>query len=194
MFVYNNFCISILKYFQAKNTLLDEEERKFYDTWLDSGITISFKNWRGLKGSVKTSMHWAAPKTDRMIKNTTDISPRHTSLNQSDKNVAKSQGHSSRDTEQNRNLQSKTILPAELSAEEREKNEKQEDSIAEKEDDNDDPDDGITYDPTQYEDLRYRMDTPPPDWEEDHSKETSRTASHNASQTTDKQNEMESTR
>ena len=91
-------------------------------------------------------------------------------------------------------LQSKNILPAELSAEEREKNEKQEDSIAEKEDDNDDPDDGITYDPTQYEDLRYRMDTPPPDWEEDHSKETSRTASHNASQTTDKQNEMESTR
>ena len=48
--------------------------------------------------------------------------------------------------------------------------------------DNDDPDDGITYDPTQYENLKYRVDTPPPEWEEDELKENSKCNPQNSSQ------------
>lgn len=52
----------------AKDTLCDEERRATYDKWRASGLTIPFKDWLAMKDSVKTSMHWATPKTaDRML-------------------------------------------------------------------------------------------------------------------------------
>ncbi len=53
---------------QAKETLTDPEKRSRYDKWLNSGLSVSFKQWESLKGAVNTSMHWATPKTlGRMI-------------------------------------------------------------------------------------------------------------------------------
>ncbi|KAF0298306.1 J domain-containing protein [Amphibalanus amphitrite] len=52
----------------AKETLCDEERRATYDKWRASGLTIPFKEWLAMRDSVKTSMHWATPKTaDRML-------------------------------------------------------------------------------------------------------------------------------
>eukprot|EP00095_Tigriopus_kingsejongensis_P000587 maker-scaffold95_size379157-snap-gene-0.17 protein:Tk00587 transcript:maker-scaffold95_size379157-snap-gene-0.17-mRNA-1 annotation:"j domain-containing protein" len=48
---------------QAKSILTNPEERRRYDKWLDSGLAMSYKQWRGLKDSVHTSMHWATPNT-----------------------------------------------------------------------------------------------------------------------------------
>ena len=47
--------------------MLDPAERKYYDSWLDSGISVSYSQFRGLKDTVKTSMHWAVPKTGAML-------------------------------------------------------------------------------------------------------------------------------
>lgn len=44
---------------EAKEVLCDEAKRKNYDLWRRSGIQITFHEWRGLKDSVKTTMHWA---------------------------------------------------------------------------------------------------------------------------------------
>ena len=49
--------------FQAKNILIDPEQRKRYDAWRNSGIAMSYKQWIGLKDSVQASMHWVTPKT-----------------------------------------------------------------------------------------------------------------------------------
>ena len=52
----------------AKEVLADDEERVKYDRWMDSGLAMSYKQWRGMKDAVKTSMHWAMPRTqDRML-------------------------------------------------------------------------------------------------------------------------------
>lgn len=44
---------------EAKEVLCDETKRKNYDLWKRSGIAMTFHDWQALKGSVKTSMHWA---------------------------------------------------------------------------------------------------------------------------------------
>ncbi|XP_071440147.1 J domain-containing protein [Hetaerina americana] len=53
---------------EAKEILCDPEKRLNYDKWRRSGITISYKQWCGMKEHVQQSMHWSIPKTkDRMI-------------------------------------------------------------------------------------------------------------------------------
>ncbi|KAM8706633.1 hypothetical protein ACLKA7_010835 [Drosophila subpalustris] len=66
---------------EAKETLCDPERRAVYDKWRNSGISMSYKQWLGMKEHVgqvrrytiaekvdKESMHWATPKTkDRML-------------------------------------------------------------------------------------------------------------------------------
>jgi len=53
---------------EAKETLCDPERRANYDKWRHSGISISYKNWLGMKEHVHQSMHWATPKTQgRML-------------------------------------------------------------------------------------------------------------------------------
>ncbi|XP_034486731.1 J domain-containing protein isoform X2 [Drosophila innubila] len=66
---------------EAKETLCDPEKRAVYDKWRNSGISMSYKQWLGMKEHVgqvrrytiaekvdKESMHWATPKTkDRML-------------------------------------------------------------------------------------------------------------------------------
>jgi len=52
----------------AKEILCDPEKRSNYDKWRHSGITISYKQWLGMKEHVHQSMHWSTPKTkDRML-------------------------------------------------------------------------------------------------------------------------------
>lgn len=52
----------------AKETLCDPARRANYDKWRNSGISISYKNWLGMKEHVQQGLHWATPKTDgRML-------------------------------------------------------------------------------------------------------------------------------
>lgn len=63
-----NFCVFPQ---EAKEILCDAEKRINYDKWRRSGISISYKNWVGMKEHVQQSMHWATPKTkDRMLPET----------------------------------------------------------------------------------------------------------------------------
>ncbi|XP_050691521.1 J domain-containing protein-like [Eriocheir sinensis] len=47
----------------AKETLTDPEKRTQYDRWLNSGLTISYETWLGMKGHMTTTLHWATPNT-----------------------------------------------------------------------------------------------------------------------------------
>lgn len=105
---------------KAKNTLLDPAERKYYDSWLDSGISVSYSQFRGLKDTVKTSMHWAVPKTEAMLE--VQKSP-----------LIKEEGVG------------KPSAPQE-------------------DDEEDSDDDGVSYDPTPYESLGYRVPSPVDEW------------------------------
>ncbi|BFZ03321.1 hypothetical protein BsWGS_06360 [Bradybaena similaris] len=51
---------------QAKDTLLDPDKRKEYDTWRHSGIAIPFERWRSMS-HVKPSMHWGFCKQQAAI-------------------------------------------------------------------------------------------------------------------------------
>jgi len=53
---------------EAKEILCDPERRANYDKWRNSGISISYKQWLGMKEHVHQSMHWTSYKTkDRML-------------------------------------------------------------------------------------------------------------------------------
>jgi len=53
---------------EAKEVLCDPEKKLNYDKWKNSGISISYKQWLGMKEHVHQSMHWSTPKTkDRML-------------------------------------------------------------------------------------------------------------------------------
>lgn len=55
----------------AKETLCDPARRANYDKWRGSGISISYKNWLGMKEHVQQGLHWATPKTQgRMLPET----------------------------------------------------------------------------------------------------------------------------
>lgn len=56
---------------EAKEILCDPEKRANYDKWRNSGISISYKQWLGMKEHVHQSMHWTTLKTkDRMLPET----------------------------------------------------------------------------------------------------------------------------
>lgn len=70
---------------EAKDILCDEEKRKKYDQWRNSGISMSFKQWCSLRDSVQTSMHWGSVKTKPMIEQDNQHSTTQTSyIKQSD--------------------------------------------------------------------------------------------------------------
>ena len=48
-----------------------------YDEWRGSGIAMSYDQWRALKDSVKTSMHWATPKTSGRMLDLKEAPPSH---------------------------------------------------------------------------------------------------------------------
>ncbi|XP_066146838.1 J domain-containing protein isoform X1 [Euwallacea fornicatus] len=53
---------------EAKETLTTPEKKLLYDKWKNSGISIGYKQWLGMKDHVQQSMHWSTPKTkDRML-------------------------------------------------------------------------------------------------------------------------------
>ncbi|KAG5881333.1 hypothetical protein JTB14_020583 [Gonioctena quinquepunctata] len=53
---------------EAKDILCDPERKCNYDKWRNSGISITYKQWLGMKEHVHQSMHWTTPKTkDRML-------------------------------------------------------------------------------------------------------------------------------
>ena len=48
--------------------LTDPQERGLYDSWCSAGIAMKYSAWRNLKSSVRSSMHWATPRTSgRML-------------------------------------------------------------------------------------------------------------------------------
>lgn len=52
----------------AKDTVTDPEKRIKYDRWLNSGISVSYEQWCGMKQHMTTNLHWATPNTkDRML-------------------------------------------------------------------------------------------------------------------------------
>nr|CAD7449130.1 unnamed protein product [Timema bartmani] len=56
---------------EAKETLCDPAKKSNYDKWRNSGISISYKQWLGMKEHVHASMHWSTLKTkDRMLPET----------------------------------------------------------------------------------------------------------------------------
>ncbi|XP_045605022.1 J domain-containing protein isoform X1 [Procambarus clarkii] len=61
----------------AKDTLSDPEKRAQYDRWLNSGITISYDKWCGMKQHMTTTLHWATPNTkERMLEpGTSQVAP-----------------------------------------------------------------------------------------------------------------------
>ncbi|PZC83700.1 J domain-containing protein [Helicoverpa armigera] len=53
---------------EAKETLCDPSKRALYDKWRQSGISMGYKQWLGMKDHVQQSMHWTKPNTkDRML-------------------------------------------------------------------------------------------------------------------------------
>lgn len=46
-----SFCFSLL-FKEAKDTLCDPQKKLNYDKWKNSGITISYKQWLGMKEHV----------------------------------------------------------------------------------------------------------------------------------------------
>jgi len=53
---------------RAKEVLTDPQERGLYDSWCSAGIAMRYSAWRNLKSSVRSSMHWATPRTSgRML-------------------------------------------------------------------------------------------------------------------------------
>lgn len=53
---------------EAKETLTNPEKKLLYDKWKNSGISMSYKQWFGMKDHIQQSMHWSTPKTkDRML-------------------------------------------------------------------------------------------------------------------------------
>lgn len=73
---------------EAKEILCDQERRKLYDKWRNSGLQVSYKSWIGMSDHVvrndtvlstkfekwpfdfwikQQSMHWANPKPSRML-------------------------------------------------------------------------------------------------------------------------------
>ncbi|XP_046581933.1 dnaJ homolog subfamily C member 12-like [Haliotis rubra] len=65
---------------KAKETLSDPESRAKYDQWRQSGVMMTYDQWKGLRDSVHTSMHWASVKTKPMLDDTSGgshSSPKH---------------------------------------------------------------------------------------------------------------------
>jgi hypothetical protein len=117
--------------------LIDPKERSLYDAWRSAGIAVSYKQWRSLKDTVKSSMHWATPKTSgRML----DLE------------------------EPNGNNDTISLNPSTV----KEKNPKEVQTcldVSRRDDeDEDDEQEIISYDPTPYDNLGLRISTPPPDW------------------------------
>lgn len=53
---------------EAKEVLCDPERRKNYDKWRNSGISMSYQQWLGMKEHVHQSMHWTTLNTkERML-------------------------------------------------------------------------------------------------------------------------------
>lgn len=48
---------------KAKEVLTDAENRKQYDKWLDSGISLPFDKWTNVSRNVHTSLHWMNRRT-----------------------------------------------------------------------------------------------------------------------------------
>ncbi|XP_075697541.1 dnaJ homolog subfamily C member 12 isoform X2 [Rhinoderma darwinii] len=59
---------------QAKDTLINEENRAHYDYWRRSKLMIPFSQWEALHDSMKMSMHWAVKnKKEAMLEAPSEI-------------------------------------------------------------------------------------------------------------------------
>ena len=141
-------------------------------------------------------MHWATPKTDKMIKN--DTLPQNKITSSTLRREENLQTQSSTTSENELDLQSKNAETHQSTVKDRTRSPEHENDVDENMDqdnENDDPDDGITYDPTHYADLKYRVNTPPPDWAEDQSIEIKNKKFQQASQTSpDKKEDAQTSR
>ena len=53
--------------------LTDPQERGLYDSWRSAGIAMRYSAWRNLKSSVRSSMHWATPRTSGRMLDMVDV-------------------------------------------------------------------------------------------------------------------------
>ncbi|XP_057370404.1 J domain-containing protein-like [Daphnia carinata] len=52
---------------EAKEVLCDPEKRNDYDRWKTSGITISYKQWIVINKQSAAVLHWAIPKHEQKM-------------------------------------------------------------------------------------------------------------------------------
>ncbi|KZS15714.1 J domain-containing protein [Daphnia magna] len=52
---------------EAKEVLCDPEKRKNYDRWKTSGLAISYKQWIAIKEQSAAVFHWAIPKHEKKM-------------------------------------------------------------------------------------------------------------------------------
>ena len=142
-----------------------------------------------MKDTVKTSMHWATPKTERMIKSHSSSQSSFSSNNPFRKEMQKSSTSKNNPFDkdydppkQNTNPHSNNTnppkpqreagLPSESSVNMDPDEDRNLSSDEIKISKTEEVDDGITYEPTPYDMLGYRMGSPPPEWTKDELKGT----------------------
>jgi len=115
---------------RAKEVLTDLQERSVYDAWRSAGMAMRYSAWRNLKSSVRSSMHWATPKTSGRMLDMAAEASEPISLNPSPV------------TEKDNLVNQVTSATATV--------------------------DEDTYDPTPYDKVGFRINTPPPSfWNDD---------------------------
>jgi len=118
---------------QAKEVLTDPQERSLYDAWRSAGMAMRYSAWRNLKASVRSSMHWATPKTSGRMLDMVGEGEANEPISLNPSPV----------TDKDRLVDQVSLATASV--------------------------DEDVYNPTPYEEIGFRIDTPPPSfWNDDH--------------------------
>ena len=133
--------------------LTNPEERKTYDKWLGSGMAMTYKQWRGLKSAVHTSLHWATPKTlGRMLES------------EKDETFTEKVSRCVKQISLSENCDAAPSRPEKQSEPRMAEKEPAKTKLTSATSVDGEPDDLMTYPPTDLNDLGIRVDSPPPEW------------------------------
>ncbi|TRY71839.1 hypothetical protein TCAL_06106 [Tigriopus californicus] len=142
---------------QAKSVLTNPEERRKYDKWLDSGLSMSYKQWKGMRESVHTSMHWATPKTTgRMLE---DPALREDQDEEEEEEIdIELKGKSSITEDEDGDPSEMPSLPRSVSKPPLKR------TLAKATSVDGEPDDEVYYSPTDVNAMGLKVNPPPKDW------------------------------